>query len=62
MASLGGVIGGVIALLVIVGLAVLAARVAQRKGRPFWLYLLAGLIVGPLALIAALVLPKRRFG
>jgi hypothetical protein len=46
-------------MLVFVGLAVLAGRVAQRKGRPFWLYLVAGLIVGPLALIAALVLPKR---
>jgi predicted Kef-type K+ transport protein len=53
-------LGGIIALLVIVGLAFLAGHVAQRKGRPFWLYLLAGLIVGPLALIAALVLPKRR--
>ena len=56
MATVGGIIG----LLVFVGPAVLAGRVAQRKGQPFWLYLLAGLIVGPLALIAALVLPKRR--
>jgi predicted Kef-type K+ transport protein len=39
--------------------AVLAGRIAQRKGRPFWLYLIAGLLVGPVALLAAIVLPRR---
>jgi len=52
--------GAVLAVLVYVGLAVLAGWVAQRKGRPFWLYLIAGLVVGPFALIVALVLPRRR--
>jgi len=45
---------------VFVGLAVLAGWIAQRKGRPFWLYLIAGLVVGPVALIVALVLARRR--
>jgi ABC-type Mn2+/Zn2+ transport system permease subunit len=57
MATVGGILG-VIVLLVIPAL--LAGRIARRKDRPFWLYLVAGLLLGPLALIAALVLPKRR--
>jgi hypothetical protein len=39
--------------------AYLAGRVAAGKGRPFALYLAAGLIVGPIALVVALVLPGR---
>jgi len=51
---------GLLGLLVIVVLpAFLAGRVARGKGRPFWLYMLAGLVVGPLALLVALVLPRR---
>ena len=49
---------GVLAIVVLP--AFLAARIARVRGRPFWLYLVAGLLVGPLALIAALILPRRR--
>lgn len=48
---------GVIAILVLP--AYLAGRVARRKGRPFALYLVAGLLLGPIVLIAALALPRR---
>ena len=52
---------GLLGVLVIIVLpALLAARIARGKGRPFWLYLLAGLLVGPLALLAALILPMGR--
>jgi hypothetical protein len=37
-----------------------AGSVADRRGRPFWLYFAATLVVGPLALLAALLLPRRR--
>jgi predicted transporter len=64
MATAGATTGAIVAILVLafvyVGLAILAGKIAQRKGRPFRLYLLAGLILGPLVLLAALVLPKRR--
>jgi hypothetical protein len=49
------------AVTVFVGQAYLAGRVARRKGRPFWLYFAAALIVGPLALVGALLLPRHRF-
>jgi hypothetical protein len=45
---------------VYVGQAYLAGRVAARKGRDFGIYLVAGLIVGPLVLLIALVLPRSR--
>jgi hypothetical protein len=52
---------GLLGVLVIIVLpAYLAGRVARGKGRPFWLYLVAGLVVGPLALIIALLIPRRR--
>jgi hypothetical protein len=40
----------------------LAGWVADRKGRSFWLYFAASLLVGPLALVGALLLPRRRLG
>jgi hypothetical protein len=49
----------VFALCVILVIAWGAGRVAQRKGRPFWLYFAAALLVGPLALLGALLLPRR---
>jgi MFS family permease len=42
------------------GQAYFAGRVADRKGRSFSLYVVAALIVGPLVLIVALVLPRSR--
>jgi hypothetical protein len=39
--------------------AYLSARVARGKGRPFGLYLVAGLLLGPIVLIATLLLPRR---
>ncbi len=46
--------------LLIVLPAYLAGRLAERKGRPFAPYLIAGLLLGPIVLIAALLLPRRR--
>jgi hypothetical protein len=46
--------------LVILLPAYLAGRLARRKGRPFALYFVAGLVLGPLALLIALLLPRRR--
>ena len=43
-----------------IGPAILAGKVAERKGRSLALYMLAGLIVGPIVLLAALILPRRR--
>ena len=40
-------------------LALAAGRVAERKGRSFWLYFAASLLVGPLVLIGAFLLPRR---
>jgi MFS family permease len=55
------VIYGVLGVLLIIVLpAYLAGRVARRKGRTFGVYFAAGLIVGPLALLIALILPRRR--
>jgi Kef-type K+ transport system membrane component KefB len=48
------------AVCVILLVAMAAGEIAQRKARPFWLYFVAGLIAGPLALVGALVLPRRR--
>lgn len=43
------------------GPAILAGRVADRKGRSFAVYLIASLIVGwPIPLLIAAVLPRRR--
>lgn len=54
----------VVALLVVLafyfGQAYLAGWVADRKGRNLAVYLVAGLIIGPLVLLIALVLPRRR--
>lgn len=51
-------------LLVVLGVyfaqAYLAGRVADRKGRSFALYVIAALIVGPLVLVGALLLPRSR--
>ena len=47
-----------IVLAVYFGQAYLAGRVADRKGRNFAVYLVAGLIIGPLILLIALVLPR----
>jgi hypothetical protein len=47
-------------LLIIVLPAYLAGYVARRKGRTFWVYCAATLIIGPLALLIALLVPKRR--
>jgi hypothetical protein len=43
-----------------IGQAALAGYIATRKGRSFNLWLVAGLIVGPLLIIAALLMPRRR--
>jgi hypothetical protein len=43
-----------------IGPAVLAARLAEGKGRSFAVYLIVSLIVGwPIPLIAALIVPAR---
>jgi hypothetical protein len=40
--------------------AVLTARLAERKGRNFALFLIAGLVIGwPIPLVVALVMPTR---
>jgi hypothetical protein len=41
------------------GTAILADRVAERKGRIGGVYLPAGLVIGPISLLAALILPRR---
>jgi hypothetical protein len=43
-----------------IGPAILAGKVAERKGRSLALYMLAGLLIGPIVLLAALILPRRR--
>lgn len=48
------------AICVLLGQAWLAGWVAACKGRPFWLYFVAALLIGPLALFGALLLPGRR--
>jgi hypothetical protein len=57
MAALYGALG-VLVIIVLPGY--LAGRVARSKGRPFALYFCATLVIGPLALLIALVLPRRR--
>jgi hypothetical protein len=43
-----------------IGPAVLAGRLAERKGRSFAVYLIFSLVIGwPIPLIAALILPGR---
>jgi Kef-type K+ transport system membrane component KefB len=54
------VLGVLFAIVVLLAIATSTGRIASRKGRPFWLYFLAGLIVGPIALVGALLLPRRR--
>jgi hypothetical protein len=43
-----------------VAVAYLGAHVAHRKGRPFGLYFAAGLLIGPIVLLGALLLPIPR--
>lgn len=43
-----------------VGPAILAGRVAERKGGSFAVYLIVSLVIGwPIPLLAALILPRR---
>lgn len=42
------------------GPAIVAGQIADRKGRSLPVYLIAGLIVGPLVLLIALIVPTRR--
>jgi hypothetical protein len=56
------VLAVIFAICVFLLVAALAGTVAERKGRPFWLYFVATFFVGPLALIGALLLPRRRLG
>jgi Kef-type K+ transport system membrane component KefB len=60
MTSMVKVLAVIFAACIILLVAFLAGELAQRKGRPFWLYFVAGLIVGPLALLGALLLPRHR--
>jgi hypothetical protein len=53
-------LGVIFAVCVVLLIATAAGSIAQRKGRTFWLYFVAALIVGPLALLGALLLPRRR--
>jgi len=55
-----GTVWGIAGILIFLSAAYLAGRVAHSKGRPFWVYLVAGLVVGPIALIIALLVPRRR--
>lgn len=44
-----------------VGPAVLAGRLAERKGRSFGVYLVVSLVIGwPIPLVVALIVPNRR--
>ena len=57
-AHIAGALG---VLLLFVLPAFLTARLAARKGRPFWLYLVASLLIGwPIPLLAAIVVRKPR--
>ena len=47
-------------LVIYFGQAYLAGRVADRKGRSFGLYVVAGLLIGPLVLLGTLLLPRSR--
>jgi hypothetical protein len=49
-----------VVLAVWIGPAYLAGRVANRKGRSFGLYMVAGLLIGPLVLLGTLLLPRSR--
>jgi hypothetical protein len=49
-----------VVLAVWIGPAYLAGRVADRKGRSFGLYMVAGLLIGPLVLLGTLLLPRSR--
>ena len=40
--------------------AYLSGRIARGKGRPFGLYFAAGMLLGPIVLIATLLLPRHR--
>jgi hypothetical protein len=54
------IFGIVFAVAVIGAQAWLAATIARRKDRPFWLYFVAGVIVPLFALLGALLLPRHR--
>jgi hypothetical protein len=57
-AHIAGALG---VLLLFVLPAFLTARLAARKGRPFWLYLVASLLIGwPIPLLAAIIVRKPR--
>jgi hypothetical protein len=44
-----------------IGPAVLAGKLAERKGRSFAVYLIVSLVIGwPIPLVAALIIPRRR--
>ena len=44
-----------------IGPAVLAGKLAERKGRSFAVYLVVSLVIGwPIPLVAALIVPRRR--
>ena len=44
-----------------IGPAVLAGKLAERKGRSFAAYLVVSLVIGwPIPLVAALIVPRRR--
>jgi hypothetical protein len=49
-----------VVLAVWIGPAYLAGRVADRKGRSFRLFMVAGLLIGPLVLLGTLLLPRSR--
>jgi hypothetical protein len=54
------VLAVIFAVCIILLLAFISGEVARRKGRPFWLYFAAAVVVGPLALFGALLLPNHR--
>jgi hypothetical protein len=45
-------------LVIVIFPAYLSGRVARGKGRPFALYFVAGLLLGPIVLITTLLLPR----
>ena len=56
----GSMIVWLIGVLIWVAIAFWPSRVAQRKGRSYWLFFIFSLIFFPGAIIAAYVLPPKR--